>query len=115
MGSNKICDDGITIIAGALGKSRIMRLHIGGCGITVTGAKALAAGLAINRSITKLNVGYNPFTVEGARLILQSAVNNGICEEVTVNNETTNGNYYYDNEVEKIITILQTRREANKR
>ena len=109
MGVNNICDDGITIIAGALGKSRIRDLSVDKCGITVTGAKALAAGLAINRSITKLNVQYNPITAEGARLILQSAVNNGICEQVT------NDNYESDNEYQKMMTILQTRREANKR
>ena len=111
MGSgNKICDDGITMIAGALGKSRIRVLNVRDCGITVTGAKALAAGLAINRSITVLHVWHNPITVEGARLILQSAVNNGICEKVTVS-----GNYKSDIEVQKMMTILQTRREANKR
>ena len=109
MGGNNICDNGITTIAGALGKSRIRELYIEECGITVTGAKALAAGLAINRSITKLNVQYNPITAEGARLILQSAVNNGICEQVT------NDNYESDNEYQKMMTILQTRREANKR
>ena len=110
MGSNNVGDDGITIIAGALGKSRIRELYIQGCGITVTGAKALAAGLAINRSITVLYVWDNPITVEGARLILQSAVNNGICEQVIINDS-----YESDNEVQKMMTILQTRREANKR
>ena len=115
MGGNNIGDDGITVIAGALGKSRIRELNVRKCGITVTGAKALAAGLAINRSITVLYVWNNPITVEGARLILQSAVNNGICEQVEVNDQFTNDNYKSDNEVQKMMTILQTRREANKR
>ena len=114
MGENNIGDDGITIIARALGKSRIRVLFVVFCDITDTGAKALAAGLSVNRSITLLNVWYNPITVEGARLILQSAVNNGICEEVSVNDQYTN-NYESDNEVQKMMTILQTRREANKR
>ena len=110
MAGNNICDDGITVMAAALGKSRIRDLSVDKCGITVTGAKALAAGLAINRSITLLYVQYNPITVEGARLILQSAVNNGLCEGVYFNY-----NYKSDYEVQKMMTILQTRREANKR
>ena len=115
MGWNNICDDGITIIAGALGKSRIRKLSVYQCGITVTGAKALATGLSFNRSITLLDVWNNPITVEGACLILHSAVNNGICEEVSVNDQFTNDNYQSDYEIRKMMTILQTRREANKR
>jgi len=34
---------------------------------------------------------------------------------VTINNENTSDNYESDNEVQKMMTILQTRREANKR
>jgi len=34
---------------------------------------------------------------------------------VTINNENTSDNYESDNEVQKMMTILQTRREANNR
>jgi len=51
----------------------------------VTGAKALAKSLLVNNSVTCLDVQYNPITVEGARMILQSAVGNGICHVVKFN------------------------------
>ena len=64
-------DNGITAIAGALHKSGISKLDISECGITVTGAKALAESMLINNSITCLNVQDNLMTVEGIRMILQ--------------------------------------------
>ena len=108
MGANNICDDGITFMAGALGKSRIRILSVPQCGITVTGAKELATGLSVNQSIIELRIYINPITVEGARLILQSAVNNRVCKEVYINDE-----YEEDNEVQKMINILETRQKVD--
>ena len=108
MGSNNIGDDGITIIAGALGKSRIRKLYVQECGITVTGAKELATGLSLNSSITVLGVQGNPITVEGARLILQSAIDNRVCEEVRIDDE-----YKGDNKVQKMRNILYTRQKVD--
>ena len=82
MGLNDIGDDGTSLIAGALGKSRISVLDLYHCGITVTGAKELATGLSVNQGIKNLYISDNPITVEGARLVLQSTANNGVCEEV---------------------------------
>ena len=108
MGMNNICDDGITVIAGALGKSRIRILNVYQCGITVTGAKELATGLSVNQSIKQLYIVDNPITVEGTCLILQSAVNNRVCEEVTID-----GEYKEDSEVQKMINILETRQKVD--
>ena len=108
MTSNNIGDDGITIIAGALVKSRIRELDVENCGITVTGAKELATGLSLNSSITVLSVQINPITVEGAYLILQSAIDNGVCEEVVIDYE-----YKEDNEVQKMMNILETRQKVD--
>jgi len=108
MGENNIGDDGITVIAGALGKSRIRKLGVQECGITVTGAKELAIGISLNSSITVLDVGYNAITVEGARLLLKSAMDNGVCEKVRID-----GKYKEDSEVQKISNILETRQEVD--
>ena len=108
MGQNNICDDGITVIAAALGKSRIWMLRVYKCGITVTGAKELATGLSVNQSIKELSINNNSITVEGAHLILQSAVNNRVCEEVVIDYE-----YKEDNEVRKMINILETRQKVH--
>jgi len=105
LGYNSIGDEGISAIAGALGKSRIRDLRVHKCGITVTGAKALATGLSANRNIVVLGAYDNPVTVEGARLMLQSAVNNGVCEEVQID-------YERDNEVQKMMNILETRQKV---
>jgi len=104
MGHNNIGDDGISVIAGALGKSRIRELTVNGCGITDTGAKELATGLSLNFSITELHVWRNPITVEGARLILQSAVNNKVCKLVKINVK-----HKTDSEVRRMINVLETR------
>jgi len=109
IGWNNIGDDGITVIAGALGKSRIRELHVDSCGITIMGAKELSTALSTNQTIKELNVWRNSISVEGARLMLQAAIDNGVCEEVTISD------YKSDNEVQKMMTILQTRRKANKR
>jgi len=109
MGKNDIGDDGIAAIAGALGKSRIRKLNVWECGITVTGAKELATGLSLNFSITVLDVRLNRITVEGASLLLKSAVDNGVCEEVKINYII----YKEENEVQKMMNILETRQKVS--
>ena len=49
----------------------------------------------------------NLITVEGARLILQSAVNNNVCEEVLIDFK-----YERDNDVQKMMNILETRQKV---
>ena len=105
MSLNKIGDEGITAIAGTLSNSQISKLYVRGCGITLTGARSLAVGLLVNNSVRRLNVSDNPITVEGARLILQSAVDNGVCQEVY-------SDYHDDDEVKKMMIILKQRREV---
>ena len=107
MGGNSIGDDGISVIAGALGKSKIRILYVRGCGITDIGAKQLATGLLFNSSIAELNVENNPITVEGAYLILQSAVNNQVCTLVGIDDK-----HKTDSEVRKMINILETRQKV---
>ena len=107
MGWNNIGDDGITVIARVLGKSWIKKLYVEECGITVIGAKELATGLSLNCSITVLDVEDNPITVEGARLLVKSAADNGMCEEVMIDRE-----YNEDNEVQKMMKILETRQKV---
>jgi len=110
MRGNNIGDDGITAIAAALGKSRIRELHVEECGITIMGGKELSTALSINQTIKKLNLWENSIAVEGARLMLQAAIDNGVCEEVIISND-----YKSDNEIQKMMTILKIRKEANKR
>ena len=105
MSYNNIGDDGITAIAGTLSNSQISELEAWGCDITLTGARSLAAGLLVNNSVRRLYVSDNPITVEGARLILQSAVDNGVCQEV-------DSDYHDDDEVKKMMIILKQRQEV---
>ena len=84
MSYNNIGDDGITAIAGTLSNTQINKLNVSEFGITLTGARSLAVGLLVNNSVRILSVYDNPITVEGARLILQSAVDNGVCEGVRI-------------------------------
>jgi len=86
---NPISDAGITVIAGTLSNSQISELDVRYCGITLTGARSLAAGLLVNSSVRILDVWYNPITLEGFHLILQSAVDNGVCHYVWIDEEST--------------------------
>ena len=110
MGINNITDDGITAIAGSLRSSSITKLYVMNCGITFTGVRPLAAGLSTNQSIRILWLWDNPITVDGARLIMKSAVDNGVCEYVGINNE-----YKDDDEVKEMKTILNDRRRQDVR
>ena len=80
MGCNKIGDDGITAIAGALCNCRINILGVEDCGITLTGARSLAEGLSSNHTIIILGLSGNRITVEGALLIVKSAVHSTVCD-----------------------------------
>ena len=106
MENNNITDDGITAIAGSLRSSSITVLNVRKCGITFTGVTSLAAALTTNQSITELWLYDNPITVDGARLIMKSAVDNGVCEIVYIDDE-----YKDDDEVKEMKTILDDRRQ----
>jgi len=108
MSYNNIGDDGITAIAGTLNNSQISELYVVECGITLTGARSLAAGLLVNNSVRILYIHDNAITVEGAHLILQSAINNETCQQVVTD-------YNFRNELKKMMTILKRRREKEVR
>ena len=100
IGGNDIKDEGITAIAGSLSNSSITVLDVMRCGITFTGVRSLAAALSTNQNIRELWLMNNPITVDGARLIMKSAVDNGVCKYVGIDNE------YEDNQVKEMRTIL---------
>ena len=106
MSSNDIKDEGITAIAGSLSNSSITVLDVRWCGITFTGVRSLAAALSTNQNIRRLWLRFNPIAVDGARLIMKSAVDNGVCEIVDIDNE-----YKDDDQVKEMITILDDRRK----
>ena len=103
MSSNNIGDDGISVIAGALGNCNIKILNVQECGITLTGATSLAEALSSNHTIKRLYLRDNPITVEGAVLIVKSAVDNTVCQYVEIDNE------YENDELKKMINILENR------
>jgi len=80
-----------------------------GCGVTFTGVRSLAATLSNNQNIKGLGLCNNQITVDGAHLIMKSAVKNGVCEDVYIDNK------YEDDEVKKMMTILKTRSRQNVR
>ena len=104
MDHNNIGDDGISVIAEALGNCMINILDVWRCGITLTGAKSLAAALSSNHTIRGLWLIGNPITVEGALLIVKSAVDNTVCQHVGIDNE------YKNDEIEKMMNILVDKR-----
>ena len=53
---------------------------------------------------------YRSITVDGAQLIMKSAVENGVCEHVEIDDE-----YKNDKEVKKMTIILDDRRTQNVR
>ena len=98
---NKINDDGITAIAGVFGNCRIKMLDVQHCGITLTGARSLAEALSSNKTIIVLGLRGNAITVEGALLIVKSAVHNTVCEHVEIDDK------YENDEVKKMMNILE--------
>ena len=105
MSNNNIGDDGISAIAGALGNCKINILNVQHCGITLTGAKSLAEALSSNHTIRELVLRDNPITVEGVLLIVKSAVDNTVCQRVSINTEYKND----DHEIRKMMNILEDR------
>ena len=109
MGHNNIGNDGITAIAGSLNNSSITVLYVYWCDITFTGARSLAAVISTNQNIKRLGLWDNEITVDGARLIMESALKNGVCEDVYIDNK------YEDDEVKKMMTIPNDRRKQHVR
>jgi len=109
MESNNIGDDGISAIAGALGNCKINELDVSSCGITLTGARSLAAALSSNYTIRKLWLLVNPITVEGALLIVKSAVHNTVCQDMYIDSE------YKNDEVKMMMKILGDRKRQKVR
>ena len=102
---NDIKDEGITAIAGSLSYSSIFDLSVSECGITFTGVRSLAAALLTYQNFRTLRLYDNPITVDGARLVMKSAVDNGVCEDVCIDDE-----YEDDDQVQEMMTILDDRR-----
>ena len=105
MGWNNIGDDGITAIAESLTNSRITLLSVIGCGISVVGIRSITAALSSNQNIRTLLLYDNPITIEGACLIMKSAVDSAVCEYVSINNE-----YWDDDEIKKMRRILDSKK-----
>ena len=89
------------------GHGKINILHVGACGITLTGARSLAAALSSNHTITALWLWDNPITVEGALLIVKSAVDNTVCQYVGIDDE------YENDEIKKMMNILEDREKQH--
>ena len=109
MGVNNIGDSGISAIAEALGNCKINTLHIHGCNITFYGAIMQAAALSSNHTIRELCLWNNAITVEGALLIVKSAVDNTVCQYVSIDDK------YKNDEVKKMMNHLDDRRSQNVR
>ena len=105
---NKFGDEGVIAIAKALENSKICLLNVRECGITFTGVKSLAEALSINCSIRELWVMGNPITVEGARLIMCSAVQSTVCEKVLIDDD-----YENDDEVKKMMALIDNKMKQN--
>ena len=103
---NNIGDDGISAIAGALGNCKINKLDVDHCGIALTGARSLATALSSNHTIRELCLRGNPITVEGALLILESAVDSTVCCKVSI---YIDDEYENDEGVKKMMNILENR------
>ena len=108
-GQNNIGDDGISAIVGALGNCKINELDVHQCGITLTGTISLAAALSSNHTIKEIWMWDNPITVEGALLIVKSAVDNTVCQRVGIDDE------YENDEIKKMMNILEDRRKQHVR
>ena len=103
IGENHIGDNGISAIAEAANKCWLEILHIQKCGITLTGARSLAAALLSNHTIKELNLRSNPITTEGALLVIKSAIDNTVCQRVLISDKCKN------TEVESLLAVLENR------
>ena len=101
---NNIGNDGISTIAEALSMCKISHLNVSGCGITLIGAKSLAAAISSSYTIRELKLYNNPITVEAALLLVISAVHNTVCQHVWIDDE------YKNDEIRKMMNILMGRR-----
>ena len=106
----------IVITTGAISISQalmvnktLLELHMAGNQISNNGITAIAGSLS-NSSITLLDVRWCGISVVGARLIMKSAVENGVCEYVEIDHK-----YKNDKEVKKMTIILDDRRTQNVR
>ena len=106
---NNFGNDGISAIAGALGNCKISKLDVSECSITFTGATSLAVAISSQRTIRELVLEDNPITVEGALLIVNSAVHNVACQYVLIDDECKNG------EIEEMMNMLEDRRRQEVR
>ena len=109
MGDNDIGDSGISAIAEALGNCKINELNVSKCNITLHGAIMLAAALSSNHTIRELRLRDNAVTVEGALLIVKTAVDNTVCHYVEIGDE------YENDEVKKMMSILEDRNRQHVR
>ena len=97
---NNIGDDGISAIAEALGNCKISKLNVRECGITLTGTTSLAIAISSHHTIRELELRDNPITVEGALLIVNTAVHTTVCRDVNIDDE------YKNDEIEEMMEIL---------
>ena len=107
---NEIGDKGISVIAAALGNCKINKLDVRKCNITLIGARSLAAALSSNYTIRELWLWGNAITVEGALLIVKSAVDNTVCQDVMIDS-----GYCKDDKVSKMMKTLEHRRRQEVR
>ena len=101
---NDCGNEGITAIAKALVNSDISVLNVCRCGLTFSGAESLAQVLPTYYNIEELWLYDNAITVDGARLIMQSAITNTKCEAVWVDPI-----YENDGDMEKLMITLNKR------
>ena len=109
MDNNNIGDSGISAIAGALGNCKIITLSVENCNFTLHGATMLAAALSSNHTIRELWLTDNAITVEGALLIVKSAVDNTVCYGVRIDDECMNA------EVKIMMNFLENRERLHVR
>ena len=88
---------------------KIIILDVQGCNITLHGATMLAAALSSNHTIRQLWLNDNAITIEGALLIVKSAVDNTVYQDVCIDDEYENG------EVKMMMNILEDRRRQHVR
>ena len=101
-----IGDDGLAAIAGVLGNCKLAAVDLQDCSITLTGAKFLATSLQTIKRKFGVFLDGNDITVEGARLILQSAVENKAAIGVWVGDD-----YKDDQKVAEMLSVLEGKRE----